>query len=136
LKKFVLASVAVVAMAATPIFAHHSYAMFDNEKVTLVRGTLLTFTYLNPHSWISVTGSVDNGPSERWDIEATAPAILSRQGIQADTLKRGDKLTVAFHPLHDGRRGGSLIFVVTPDGVAHGAKPSDFGFDLQSLKPQ
>lgn len=136
MKKFVLASVAVAAMAATPTFAHHSFAMFDNEKVTLVRGTLITFTYLNPHSWISVMGSVDNGPSERWDIESTAPAILSRQGIRADTLKPGDKLTVGFHPLRDGRRGGSLVFVVTPDGGAHGAKPSDFGLDLQSLKPQ
>jgi hypothetical protein len=27
------------------------------------------------------------------------------------------------------------VFVVTPDGEAHGAKPSDLGFDLATLKP-
>jgi hypothetical protein len=44
-------------------------------------------------------------------------------------------LTIAFHPLRDGRAGGSLVFVVPPDGEAHGAKPGDLGFDLATLKP-
>jgi hypothetical protein len=136
MKTFTLALVAVAGMTTSSAFAHHSFAMFDNSKVMMVKGTLLTFTYLNPHSWVSVIGSVDQAPAERWDIEATAPEQLSRQGIHADTLKAGDKLTVAFHPLRDGRHGGSLVFVVTPDGVVHGAKPSDFGIDPASLKPQ
>lgn len=139
MKKFAVAfaAAAVAAMTTVPVFAHHSFAMFDNKAVSVVRGTLLTFTYLSPHSWISVIGSVDkNGPSERWDIEATAPVQLVAEGIHADTLKKGDKLTVGFHPLRDGRHGGSMIFVVTPDGVVHGAKPSLYGLDPASLKPQ
>jgi hypothetical protein len=131
-----LALAAVAALAGTAAFAHHSFAMFDQHKVELVRGTLLKFTYLNPHSWISVIGIVDNqGAAERWDIEATSPSTLAGIGIHADTLKPGDKLTVAFHPLRDGRHGGSLVFVVTPDGVAHGAKPAELGFDPAKLKP-
>lgn len=111
--------------------------MFDQQKVDLMRGTLLKFTYLNPHSWLSVVGTVDNGSAtERWDIEATSPSQLAQIGIHADTIKPGDKVTVAFHPLRDGRHGGSLVFVVTPDGVAHGAKPQALGFDLAKLKPQ
>jgi hypothetical protein len=126
----------VVALAGATAAAHHSFAMFDQHKVTLIRGTLLKFTYLNPHSWISVVGTVDNGnATERWDIEATSPSTLSRIGIHADTIKPGDKLTVAFHPLRDGRHGGSLVFLITPDGVAHGAKPGALGFDLARLKP-
>ena len=110
--------------------------MFDERKVELVRGTLLRFTYLNPHSWISVLGTLDHGVSvERWDIEATSPSTLAAIGIHADTLKPGDRLVVAFHPLRDGRHGGSLVFAVTPDGLAHGAKPADLGFDPSKLKP-
>jgi hypothetical protein len=134
-KSLVLA--AVVALAGTSAFAHHSFAMFDQHKVELVRGTLYKFTYLNPHSWISIIGTVDaQGAAERWDIEATSPSTLAQIGIRADTLKPGDKLTVAFHPLRDGRHGGSLVFVVTPDGAVHGAKPEAFGFDVAKLKPR
>jgi len=75
------------------------------------------------------------GAVERWDVEAISRSALASIGIRADTLKPGDKLTVAFHPLRDGRHGGSLVFVITPDGVAHGAKPADVGFDASSLKP-
>jgi Family of unknown function (DUF6152) len=110
--------------------------MFDEHKVELVRGTLLKFTYLNPHAWISVLGTLDHGTGmERWDIEATSPSALAAIGIRADTLKAGVRLTVAFHPLRDGRHGGSLVFAVTPDGLAHGAKPADLGLDVSKLKP-
>jgi Family of unknown function (DUF6152) len=131
-----VALAAVAVLAGANAFAHHSFAMFDQHKVDLMRGTLLKFTYLNPHSWISIIGTVDGqGANVRWDIEATSPSTLAQIGIHADTLKPGDKLTVAFHPLRDGRHGGSLVFVVTPDGVAHGAKPEGLGFDLAKLKP-
>jgi hypothetical protein len=131
-----LASAAALALVGQPVVAHHSFAMFDMQKVLLLRGTLIKFSYLNPHSWISVLGTIDNaGEPSRWDIEATSPSSLNQIGIHTDTLKPGDKLTIAFHPLRDGRSGGSLVFVVTPDGEVHGAKPSDLGFDAAMLKP-
>ena len=137
MNRLCIALAAAAAFAGGTAFAHHSFAMFDQHKIVLVRGTLLKFTYLNPHSWISVIGTVDkDAAAGRWDIEATSPSALASIGIHADTLKPGDKLTVAFHPLRDGRHGGSLVFVITPDGVAHGAKPTDVGFDASSLKPR
>lgn len=128
------ATLALFVSVSSP--AHHSFAMFDEKNVEIVRGTLLKFTYLNPHSWISVVGTLPNQASPaRWDIEATSPSVLAHIGIHADTLKSGDKITVAFHPLRDGRHGGSLVFVVTPDGLSHGAKPESLGFDPAKLKP-
>ena len=130
-------ALAIAILSCGTAFAHHSFAMFDQHKVEVVRGTLLKFTYLNPHSWISVIGTLDDASARgRWDIEATSPSTLARIGIQADTIKPGDKITVAFHPLRDGRQGGSLVFIVTPDGIAHGAKPQALGFDLAKLKPR
>lgn len=127
---------AAAALSTGSAFAHHSFAMFDEHKVELVRGTLLKFTYLNPHAWLSVLGTLEAGSrTERWDIEATSPSALAAIGIRAATLKRGDNLIIAFHPLRDGRHGGSLVFAVTPDGLVHGAKPADLGFDLSKLKP-
>ena len=136
LKKLCIALAAATVFTAGTAFAHHSFAMFDRDKIEVIKGTLYKFTYMNPHSWISVLGTVDKGTTvERWDIEATSPSALAAIGIHANTLKLGDKVTVAFHPLRDGRHGGSLVFVITPDGMAHGAKPSDLGFNLSALKP-
>jgi Family of unknown function (DUF6152) len=127
---------AAAALASASAFAHHSFAMFDDQKIQVVKGTLLKFTYLNPHTWISVVGTVDDASvAERWDIEATSPAQLAHIGIHADTFKAGDKLTVAFHPLRDGRRGGTLVFLITSDGTSHGAKPKEVGLDSAKLKP-
>jgi Family of unknown function (DUF6152) len=140
LKKLLLGVAAAAALATSPVFAHHSAAMFDSNKVVVLRGTMVSFTNMNPHAWISILGTPDdNGtPSkkkpERWDIEATAPITLAMQGIQSDTLKPGDKLTIAIRPLRDGRNGGSLVLIVTPDGVPHGAKPEDVGLDIANLK--
>jgi hypothetical protein len=134
--KRTLGALALAGLLAGPALAHHSYAMFDNTKLVLLRGTVLSFSYVNPHSWISVTGvSDDKAPAQRWDVEATSPLSLANQGIKADTLKPGDKLTVALRPLRDGRLGGSMVFIVTADGVSHGANPTTLGYDLAKLKP-
>jgi hypothetical protein len=136
LKKLCITLTAAAVFTCGASVAHHSFAMFDRGKIEVIKGTLYKFTYMNPHSWISVRGTVDTGTTvERWDIEATSPSALAAIGIHADTLKSGDKLTVAFHPLRDGRPGGSLVFVITPDGMAHGANPADLGFNLSALKP-
>jgi hypothetical protein len=123
-------------MFAVALLAHHSSAMFDGTKLVVLKGTMLSFTNMNPHGWISVQAKVNGaGKSERWDIEATSPGQLAGIGIKSDTLKQGDKVTVGIRPLRDGRRAGSMVFVITSDAVVHGAKLSDLGLDLDSLKP-
>jgi hypothetical protein len=134
--KRTLTALALTGLLAGPAMAHHSYAMFDNTKLVLLHGTVLSFSYVNPHSWISVTGAQDDKtPAVRWDVEATSPLSLANLGIKADTLKPGDKLTVALRPLRDGRYGGSMVFIVTSDGATHGANPATLGFDVAKLKP-
>lgn len=116
--------------------AHHSAAIFDSTKLVILKGTTLKFTNMNPHAWISVEARVNGtGESERWDVETTAPIQLVTMGITSNTLKPGDKVTIGIRPLRDGRRAGALVFLVTADGVAHGANPSDLGLDIATLKP-
>jgi len=125
-----------LALASPPASAHHSAAMFDGDKLVVVRGELVSFTNMNPHAWISILGKVDGREmAERWDVEATSPAMLAREGIGSENLKPRDRLTIALRPLRDGRRGGGLVFVVTADGVPHGADPKAVGLDVAALKP-
>ena len=133
----VLSLLSLAVLVVNQAGAHHSYAMFDDKTVTVLRGAVVRFSYMKPHSWISVLGPVGDAKSfVRWDIQTTAPVYLARIGISPDTLKQGDKVTVAFHPLRDGRPGGAFVLLVTPDGVVHGAKPADVGLDASSLAPK
>lgn len=134
---FAFAGLMVSTLLASEIaFAHHSFAMFDGDRVVVLRGTMLSFTFLNPHAWISVLVPASSGvPAGRWDVEATSTTRLASIGIQGDTFKAGDKLTVGIHPLKDGRRGGSMVFVVDSSGRCYGAKPEEFGLKLTDLKP-
>jgi hypothetical protein len=102
-----LLALAALALAG-PAQAHHSYAMFDNTKLVLLHGTVLSYSYVNPHAWISVIGAPDEHASAvRWDVEATSPTVLASQGLKPENLKAGDKVIVALRPLRDGRLGGS-----------------------------
>ena len=57
--------------AAIPIFAHHSFTMFDmTKKITLV-GTVTTFEWTNPHSYIEI-----DVPDEQGVVKHHAKALL------------------------------------------------------------
>jgi uncharacterized protein DUF6152 len=116
--------------------AHHSAAMFDQSSLLILKGALRSFSYVNPHSWISIDGS-PAGTAEvtRWDVEATSPSTLAGIGLTDQVLHAGDRLTVGIRPLRDGRHGGSMVFVIGPDGKSYGAKPEALGLRVEDLKP-
>jgi hypothetical protein len=37
-------------------------------------------------------------------------------GMSADSVKAGDAVSVTFHPMKDGARGGQFLQAVLPDG--------------------
>lgn len=128
---------AITACAWLPIAqAHHSVAMFDLDKTMVIKGAMKSVTFLNPHVWISVVGSPDGkGEAMQWDVEATSTMRLVEMGIQKDTLKPGDKVTIVLHPLRDGRRGGSFVLIATADGKTYGVNPGELKLQSQDLTP-
>ena len=121
-------SVAVAALAAAlmqttgalPAYAHHSFAMFDQNKTTELTGTLKDVAWDNPHIALIVLVPGDNGQTAEWHFEAGPPAFMLRAGLKRDDLagRIGSKVTVTFHPLKDGRTGGSLQGVKFEDGAS------------------
>ena len=121
-------SVAVAALAAAltlttgvlPGYAHHSFAMFDQNKTTELTGTLKDVAWNNPHIAMIVVVPGDNGQSAEWHFEAGPPAFMLRAGLKRDDLSSriGSKVVVTFHPLKDGRTGGSLLGVKFEDGAS------------------
>ena len=117
LKSFVLGGMAVALAAAIPAYAHHSYAMFDDESELTLEGTIKEFQWTNPHSWIHIYVPDEAGEEVVWSIETGAPGGLFRSGWRPDTILPGDKVTFTFHPLRNGEPGGSLMTMVLPNGT-------------------
>ena len=106
---------AIMAFGSTPLSAHHSFALFDNTKEVTLKGTIRQFQWTNPHCWIQLTVMV-GGKAVEYSIEGTSPNNLSRFGWKRNSLKVGDKVTITFHPLRDGGKGGSFNSVTLPNG--------------------
>jgi hypothetical protein len=103
-------------LAATPAMAHHSGAMFDHSKEVTLKGVIKTVQLTNPHSWFQVMVADDAGKTVEWSVEAQAPTVLVRGGINRASFKPGDAVTVRAHPLKDGRPGADLITITTAKG--------------------
>jgi hypothetical protein len=110
-----LAGACLLALAS-PAAAHHSGAMFDARKTVTLTGTVKSFEWTNPHSWLEIMVPQKAGKPLQWSIELNGPESLFRQGFRPNMPKMGDKVTVVAHPLRDGRRGGAVVSVLLPNG--------------------
>ena len=113
-----LAGLAMLATAGSAL-AHHSFAMFDNTKEVTAVGVVKSFQWTNPHTWLQVEVTGADGKTVEWSLEGGSPGILSRNGWKRTSVKPGDKVTVIFYPLRDGKPGGSFLEVKTPDGKVY-----------------
>ena len=105
-----LVAAAVTAAAAwVPASAHHSFAMFDNNKNMTIEGVVKEFQWTNPHTWVQVMVKDASGKEVEWSVEGGSPNGLARQGWTRRSAKPGDKAVVVIHPLKDGGAGGSLV---------------------------
>jgi hypothetical protein len=111
-----LTALTIVALAA-PALAHHSFAMFDADKTVTLQGTVKELEWVNPHSWLRVmVKDQTTGQLALWALEMSSPARMKRMGMNADSVKPGDTVSVTFHPMKDGARGGQFMQAVLPDG--------------------
>jgi Family of unknown function (DUF6152) len=107
---------AFVAGGATVAVAHHSFAAFDVTTQKEVTGTVKKFDWTNPHTWVWIDVANDHGGADTWGFEGMSPNFLERRGWNRNTLKPGDKITVTFRPMKDGKSGGMWVSGKRPDG--------------------
>src|SRR5450755_3369966 len=84
--------------AVAPAMAHHSFAMFDNNKTITLTGTVKEFEWVNPHSWIHIAVMNPAGTPEEWAIEMGSPGQLAAGGLRKDSLKTGQLITISARP--------------------------------------
>jgi hypothetical protein len=115
--KMKLASLVVAVgmlLSAAPLFAHHSFAAeFDESKPVTLRGSITKVEMTNPHGWIYINVTDEDGSVENWAVETGTPRALIRAGGTPETLAPGTEVIVEGWLARDGTptaNGRSIMF--------------------------
>jgi hypothetical protein len=117
-----LASLALVVALAATAGAHHSPVMFDRTVSKTLVGTVVRFTWTNPHSAIQLDVPNESGGVDRWGVELGSPQSMARNGWRSNIIKPGDTVTVVVNPLKSGEFGGIFVSLTLPDGRKLGGR--------------
>ena len=82
-----------VLVTSLPVIAHHAFsAEFDSTKPVQLRGTITKMEWINPHAWMHIDVTNDDGAVDSWMIEAGPPGALVRRGWRKDSVAPGRSL--------------------------------------------
>jgi hypothetical protein len=102
---------------ATAIHAHHAFAAeFDVKKPLNLRGKVTKMEWINPHAWIHIDVTAENGKTESWMVECGAPNGLLRRGFSKASLPAGTEILVTGWRAKDDSNRMNGSDVTLPDG--------------------
>ncbi len=87
-----------VAAAFTPAFAHHSAAAFDTQKEATITGTVVEYSFRNPHVYMTLSRQLEDGTEVVTEIEAGAGSVIGPLGFTRDAVKIGDVVSISGNP--------------------------------------
>ena len=112
----VIAGIGLV-LASAPVVAHHAFsAEFDADRPMQLQGTVTKTEWINPHSWIHIDVTDENGTVESWAIECGAPNALIRRGLNKNSIPAGTELVVDGYGAKDGSNTVNARDITLPDG--------------------
>ncbi len=82
--------------------AHHAFAQeFSVDLPVSLKGVVTKVELINPHSWIHISVTDENGKEVSWMIEGGSPNSLFRQGVTKNTIPVGAELEVFGYQARD-----------------------------------
>ena len=122
-----LPALLLAASLVGPATAHHSHNAYELSVWTTMEGTVNQVLLLNPHSWIYLDVTDEQGEMTTWALEAANFSAFFAKGVKQEDVRSGDRIRVRVHVLRDGTNGGLLGFV-TP---LHGDPARGHGIELE-----
>ena len=120
---------AAALMSSATAYAHHSQAaQYDTSKKLTIEGTLVQFSFRNPHTFIQIEApDPETGQKERWSIEWGGAASLSGQGVTRTTMKYGDVVVLTANPSRtpNDHKLHMLTIKRNSDGFNWGTRPGE-----------
>ena len=106
-----------LAASVAPAWAHHAFAAeFDAARPVELRGVVTKMEWINPHSWITIDVTGEDGTVETWKIEAGAPNAMFRRGFTDESLPVGTEIVVRGFQARDGGNRANGRDLTLPDG--------------------
>ena len=109
---------ALAAVFAAPASPHHSFAMYDQNKVVTLTGVVRQFVPQANHAELHFLVLTDDrkglqkgadGKNVEWGVEMAGTAQLERQNITGKTFGPGTVFSVKLNPLRDGSNFGAQV---------------------------
>ena len=119
LRSRLLAAIGLSAVSM-PLLAHHGYASYDTKEVT-IHGTVTEWLWTNPHSFLKVDVTDENGKVVHWVCENNAPSTLVNFGFTPKTFKPGDEVTVVMSATSKTLPVGRIRRVILANGYVMNA---------------
>ena len=99
------------------LFAHHgTITTYDVSKTVVLKGTVTSFKFGNPHIEILLDVKDETGKVVSWNVEGPGVYIFSKAGWTRNALKAGDQMTATINPSRSGNPIGVAIKLVTAAG--------------------
>jgi hypothetical protein len=109
--------VAVLVVSSVPGLAHHTVAnTVDVSKLVSLTGTVTSVEWKYPHVIYHVAVRDTNGGEIDWEIESRHPQGMRQNGIEPDTIKAGDRVTMNAMLALDGSHHAATASIVLADG--------------------
>jgi hypothetical protein len=104
-------------LAAGPVRAHHAFSSeFDVTKPLTLKGTVVKWEMINPHSWFHIEVKDPDGTVVEWMVEGGSPNSLIRQGVTKNSIQIGMQLTIEGYQAKDATNKAVGRNFVLPDG--------------------
>ena len=108
----------VLVLSAAGASSHHAFSpVYDEKRLITVVGVLTQFRFVNPHAMIFIDVTDETGKVVKWVVEMAGRLNLSEAGWTADSIKVGERLTLAGNPTHTGSQRMFFRRLVRADGT-------------------
>jgi len=107
----------VVSLAEPAALAHHTVAMtHDVSHTVALTGTVTSIQWQNPHVIYHLAVPTEGAGVIDWEIESRHLQGMRQAGVDADTIKVGDSVTMHVVLALDGSHHAATASVVLPGG--------------------
>ena len=97
--------------------AHHGIVNFDMNREIEVTGTVTRLRFVNPHSWLYLDVTGDDGRVAAWRCELRGATVLRRSGWSPEMFASGTRVTITGAPDRFEPNTCYLATVVFTDGT-------------------
>lgn len=96
-------------MVGAELQAHHAVAsVYDLNTEVVLEGQLTKLNYRNPHSNLLLAVPNPDGTTTEWVLTTASTQVLSRAGVDRDSIKPGESLKITILPARNGNPAGFI----------------------------